>query len=188
MSDTANAEVWLAVPGYEGFYEVSDHGRVRSFHNFGHELKREPKMMNPTKERYGYLQLTLCKNAVHEQIKVHQIVARAFMPQEQSGMQIDHINGDKTDNRLVNLEWVTPKENTIRSVATGLKPAGERHVMHKLTQAEVNKIRRLYKTGDYSHRKLGKMFGISHCVAGKIIRNEMWRDRNGKSNTKPTSS
>ena len=174
QSKPTQTEIWLPVPGYEGLYDVSNFGRVRSYHNFGFKRREIPKMITPSKERYGYLQLTLCNNAVHKQIKVHQIVAMAFLPPNPGGMQIDHINGIKTDNRAENLEWVTPKENTLRSVEMGLKPRGERHGNHKLTQSQVNEIRSLYKTGDYSHRKLGKMFGVSHAVIGDIIRNKTW--------------
>ena len=171
---TTQKEVWLPVPEYEGLYDVSNLGRIRSYHNFGYELKREPRIITPSKERYGYLQITLCKQGKHKQTKIHLIVANAFMSPNPGGHQIDHKNGIKTDNRVSNLEWVTPKENTIRSVKLGLKPRGERHGNHKLTRAEVEKIRELYKGGGYTHRELGKMFGISHSVAGKIIRKEMW--------------
>lgn len=181
-------EEWLPVPGYDGLYEVSNLGRVRSYHNFGFGRKKEPKLLKPTTDFYGYLQVTLCNNSVHEQTKVHKIVALAFLGVNPGGMQIDHINGNKEDNRAENLEWVTPKENTLRSVTTGLKPTGERHGMHKLTQSAVDEIRKLYKTGQYSHRQLGEMFGISHCVAGKIIRNEAWRDNNGQNHTKRKGS
>lgn len=172
------AERLVPITGYEGLYDVSNLGRVRSYHNFGFKRRDNPRMMNPTKERYGYLQLTLCKNTVHEQIKVHQIVARAFLPPNPGGMQIDHVNGVKTDNRVDNLEWVTPKENTLRSVKTGLKPKGERHWRHKLTKLQVDEIRSLYKTGNYTHRSLGEIFGVSHSVVGNVIRNQTWRDCN----------
>jgi hypothetical protein len=168
-------EVWKDVPDYEGLYQVNNFGNVRSYHNFGYELKKEPRTMKPLKTRDGYLYLTLCKDTVHKNMKVHRIVAMAFIPNELEELQIDHINGIKTDNRVSNLEWVTPKENTLRSVRLGLKPRGEKHGNSKLTYSQVERIRDLYKTGQYSHRQIGKMFGISHSVAGKIIRNELWK-------------
>jgi hypothetical protein len=174
MKQTQN-EIWKQIPNYEGLYDVSNLGRVRSYQNFGFALKDNPKMMKQTKNKYGYVGLTLCKKGKREQVEVHRIVARAFLPHSGCGMQIDHINGVKTDNRVENLEWVTPKENTLRSVANGLKPTGERHWKSKLTQKQVKEIRTLYKTGKYSHRKLGAMFGVTHVNIGQIVRNETWK-------------
>lgn len=167
-------EVWKPIAGYEGLYDVSDRGNVRSYQNYGFELKKEPKILRPTLNKYGYPTVTLCKNAKHKQKSVHRLVAETFIKTKNSALQIDHINGIKTDNRVTNLEWVTPKENTLRSVRLGLKPRGEKHGNSKLKQKEVEKMRELYKTGNYSHRKLGVLFGVSHCVVGKIIRNEAW--------------
>lgn len=172
-------EIWKAVPGYEGWYDVSNFGRIRSYHNYGNGRRREPRMIRATKDCFGYLQITLCLQAIHEQKKVHQVVASAFLPKGGVGMQIDHVNGVKTDNRADNLEWVTPKENTLRSVALGLKPSGERHWNHKLTEQDVSDMRELYSTGKCSHRKLGEMFGVSHNTVGRIVRGEGWRVEHG---------
>ena len=103
------------------------------------------------------------------------LLQKLFLPEPAPGLQIDHINGIKSDNRLSNLEWVTPQENTLRALAIGLKPSGERHGSSKLTQNDVDEIRRLYATGKYSHRRLGEMFGMSHSNIGKIVRNQLWR-------------
>lgn len=169
-----NREVWKPIAGYEGLYEVSNLGNVRSYQNFGFGLRKEPKMIKPSINSYGYLGLTLCKNTKHRYKTIHRIVAETFIKTEGAGLQIDHINGIKTDNRVTNLEWVTPKENTLRSVRLGLKPRGEKHGNSKLKQKEVETIRALYKTGKHTQRQLGAIFGVSHSVVGKIVRNEAW--------------
>ena len=137
-------------------------------------MRKEPKTLKAHKDKYGYPTVTLCKEGKRTQRTIHSLVADAFVTGKKEGLQIDHINGIKTDNRAVNLEWVTPKENTLRSVRLGLKPRGEKHGNHKLKKTEVDQIREMYKTGNYSQRKLGELFGVSNTVVGKIVRNKMW--------------
>lgn len=175
MDKQIDQEVWLPIPGYDDWYEVSNLGRVRSYHKFGWGRRIYPEIIKLYTTKRGYVQVSLTKDKVSRQKDVHRLVAYAFLGNPGAGMQIDHKNGDKTDNRAINLEWVTPQENTRRSLELGLKPTGERHGMSKLTQQEVDAIRLLYATGKYSHRKLGEFFGITHSSAGKIIRNEAWR-------------
>lgn len=169
-----NQEVWKPIVGYEGLYDVSNYGNVRSYQNYGFELKNEPKTLRQVLNRYGYPTVTLCKDTVHKQKTVHRLVAETFIQTDNYKLQIDHINGIKTDNRASNLEWVTAKENTLRSVRLGLKPRGERHGNSKLKQKEVEMIRELYKTGKHSQRKLGAFFGVSHWTIGQIVNNKMW--------------
>lgn len=96
-------ETWKAVQGYEGLYEVSDLGRVRSL-NYLHS--GEVKIMKPSKQRKGYLQVNLYKNGIAKKHKVHRLVALAFVEgYDLFKNQVNHINEDKTDNRAVNLEW-----------------------------------------------------------------------------------
>ena len=173
-------EYWLKVPDFDGWYEVSNLGRIRSYQNFGHQKRKTPIILKPNLDRYGYLCLTLCNKGKHKQVTIHSIVAKAFLPKPSPNLQIDHINGIKTDNRVENLEWVTAKENTLRSVANGLKPRGERHRNHKLTQENVYEIRRLYKTGDYTYSKIAEMFKVSKTVIRDIIKNKTWADDNVK--------
>jgi hypothetical protein len=175
MNPATQKETWKPVSGYDGLYEVSNLGRVRSYQNFGWGRKENPKLISLYTSKRGYVQACLCRNNKSIQKDVHRLVAEAFLTEPASGMQIDHINGIKSDNRLSNLEWVTPQENSLRAVAIGLKPSGENHGSSKLTQNEVDEIRQLYATGKYSHRQLGEMFGISHGNVGKIVRYQLWK-------------
>jgi hypothetical protein len=175
MNPATQKEIWKPVSGYDGLYEVSNLGRVRSYHNYGWGRKEKPQLISLYTSKRGYVQACLCRNNKSIQKDVHRLVAEAFLPEPAPGLQIDHINGIKSDNRVSNLEWVTPQENTLRALAIGLKPSGEKHRSSKLTQSDVNEIRKLYATGKYSHRKLGEMFEVSHGNVGKIVRNQLWK-------------
>lgn len=171
---TMTQEKWKPIDGYDGAYEVSSFGNVRSYQNFGYELKKEPKILRQTINSYGYPSVMLCKKGKRRYRAVHRLVAETFIKPENLSLQVDHINGVKTDNRVSNLEWVTPRENTLRSVRLGLKPRGEKHGNSKLKQKEVEIIRDLYQTGKHSQRKLGAFFGVSHWTIGRIVNNKMW--------------
>lgn len=116
-----NGEVWLPVVGYEGLYEVSNKGRVRTIErtilrnpDIGVGMPRTYKaQMKPLiKNRTGYYKVNLCKDGIHKQILVHQLVARAFIPNPNGYRCINHIDCDRTNNCVENLEWCTPKMNS----------------------------------------------------------------------------
>lgn len=96
-------EVWKPVVGYEGLYEVSNLGRVRSL--------RYKKIKKLSLTKYGYYIVGFCINYKNNVHLVHRLVAEAFLPNPNNLPEVDYINTDRTDNRLENLRWVTRKEN-----------------------------------------------------------------------------
>lgn len=99
-------ETWKPVKGYEGLYEISNFGRVKSL-KFGKE-----KILKSYKNKGGYLFVILCINGKCKAFKVHRLVAEAFLPNPEGFEQVNHKNEVKTNNCVENLEWCTPKYNS----------------------------------------------------------------------------
>lgn len=117
-------EIWKDIRGYEGKYQVSNCGRVKSLLKWYPLQKRyvqREKILKPSIMTKGYLGVKLCLNN-ERTFKLHRLVAEAFIPNPENKPQVNHINGDKTDNSVENLEWCTNKENSQHSHTTGLQP------------------------------------------------------------------
>jgi hypothetical protein len=107
-----NNEIWKDVPGFEGYYQVSNLGNIFSLIN--------NRKMKITINKRGYCQTMFCGNVKKKNIRVHIIVAKAFIPNTKNKPAVNHINGIRHDNRIENLEWVTNKENIAHAIKTGL--------------------------------------------------------------------
>lgn len=95
--------IWRDVPGFENLYTVSDEGDIYSI--------RRNRLIKPSLDRYGYLKVVLSRNGISTHTTVHRVVAKAFIPNPTDKPAVNHKNEIKTDNRAVNLEWVTNVEN-----------------------------------------------------------------------------
>ncbi len=109
-------EYWRPIPGYEGLYEVSSLGRVKSLPRFmdnrhGGKSLLKGRIMKLTPDTCGYLRVRLCKNCIQKSFKVHRLVALAFIPNPLNLPQINHRNELKDDNRVENLEWCDASYN-----------------------------------------------------------------------------
>lgn len=112
--------------------------------------------------------------------RVHRLVAEAFIPNPDSKPQVNHIDGNKLNNRVENLEWVTNKENSEHAIYTGLFVPGDCAEFGyinpgKLNFEKANEIRKLYSTGKYTHRQLGEIYNIERRQVSKIINNHNWK-------------
>lgn len=119
-------EVWKDIPKYEGLYQVSNLGRVRSLDkivcNKRGTYKRIGKIKAISNASYGYKSVGLCKDGIRKTWLIHILVAKSFIPNILGKKTINHINCDKTDNRVRNLEWATVSENIKHAYNNGKKP------------------------------------------------------------------
>jgi len=167
-------EKWLPIPGYEGRYSVSDQGDVMSMNYNRLDLL---KIMQPHKGRFGYLSIVLFKGnrETRRRFQVHQLVMLAFVGPRPEGLQINHKNGIKTDNRLANLEYCTATQNLQHALDTGLRRNlfGENHNMAKLTEAQVLEIKAKLAAGE-KQKSIAAEYHVSNATICLIANGKNW--------------
>ena len=171
-------EVWKDIPGYDGWYQVSNHSRVRSFRKNGFCDKRliRPKILTGSVKLNGYVKVHLRKGDDSKHISIHRIIAKAFIPNPENKPDINHIDGNPLNNNIHNLEWVTPSENAIHAFENGLRKSmkGEGHSNSILTKGDVFKIHDLYNKGVFK-KKIAKKFGIAQQTVSEIVTFRKWK-------------
>lgn len=173
-------EIWKDIPGYEGLYQVSNFGRVKSmgrvsFSGPHYSTKRKyPSKVLKHRLICGYPKVPLCKDGIVTDWRVHRLVLLAFIGE--SDLECNHKDGNRSNNNLNNLEYCTRSENVEHACRTGLwYHRGEKSPTAKLYEKDVINIRNMYKSGKYSMPKLSKMFGIGCSQIYRIIRRESWK-------------
>ena len=159
---------------YEGLYKIDENGNVFSVRN--------NKFLNTTVLPSGYEYVHLCNgNGKTKLLRVHRLVAEAFIQNPNDLPQVNHKDGNKLNNSVENLEWCTNLENMRHSIETGLRTVkGENNPSAKLTAKDVENIRKEYipKSKEFGTVALARKYGVSNVMIGKIIRYECWVDSN----------
>lgn len=165
------SERWTLVPGFP-HYEISDSGRVRRVVGTrgtpaGHELK-------PAVSKRGYLRYRLYNGSNEWSApSVHRLVLLAFVGPCPEGQEVNHKDGDKSNNALDNLEYVTPAVNHEHAVTNGLVAKGEKNGLAKLTAETVREIRDLAGRGA-SKRELANLFGVHRTRISQVLLGKAW--------------
>ena len=161
-------EQWRAVPDFDGYYEVSDAGRVRSTHA---RWKDRPKILRLKLDECGYPEVCLCVNGKPKNICVHRLVALAFHGVKRNALhrEVAHLDGVKTNNSAANLKWVSHAENMAHKRKHGTAK-GSRHPGAKLTEADVLRIKTRYAR----RSEIASDFGISVHTVSDIWRGRRW--------------
>lgn len=175
-------EKWKAVLGFEGFYEVSDCGHVRSvdrirrFVRGGRVVKarHRGRVLLPGLDTSGYFMVNLYDDERRKCALVHRLVLSAFDRPPEPGEEGRHLDGVRTNNVLSNLAWGTAADNTADKMRHGTAwvPLGEAHGRSKLAAKDVRAIRAV--GGTETQAALARQFGISQAYVGRLLQHKTW--------------
>ncbi|MBY4799914.1 NUMOD4 motif-containing HNH endonuclease [Burkholderia cepacia] len=167
-------EVWKSVVGFEGLYEVSNEGRVRSLERRRKTVQgnqRWPgKLLTRFTDSTGYWYVNLSNGAKARKLAVHTLVLEAFVGPKPDGCQCRHLDGDRKNARKGNLQWGTPAENAADRIRHGMSGRGERSPSAKLSAEQVHEIRE----STQSSLALAKLLGVSGSTIRAIRLRTNW--------------
>lgn len=164
-----NNELWLDISEYENLYQVSNCGRIKSL-NYRRTGKEQ--ILKQATNKDGYKFVSLRKNGKGKTFTVHRLVAKAFIPSIENKVEINHIDCDKTNNCVSNLEWCTHKENTdYRDLKNPKTWISNKH----LTKEEVDMIKREKQAGK-NYKKIWEQFSDKISLSGfeKVWYGQNW--------------
>lgn len=176
------SEIWKDIPNYEGLYQVSNIGRVRSLdrrvRNKNYTQLKKGIILKFYFSKNGYHRVKLSKENKSKHYQVHRLVLYAFI--KVSDLEVNHKNGKTDDNKLSNLEYCTPSENIKHAYATGLMKArdftGEKNNMSRYTEWDIKIIRKLYNNTKYwNQKRIAELFKTNSGSVCQIVNKKIWR-------------
>lgn len=181
-------ETWKDVKGFEGKYQVSNFGNVRSIPRKvkgtnGKIQNRKGVLKKFRKDKNGYLTVNFYTRKGNRSKKVHRLVAETFIENTNNHKEVNHIDGDKINNHVKNLEWTDRQGNINHSVKKGLVLKGEKCPGAKLTNQQADEIRELYATKKYKQIEIAEMYGITDGQISRIVNNLAYKTE-GKINVR----
>ena len=177
MTNHRITETWKPVVGFEGLYEISDFGRIKSLDRMiqrrGHTKLLRGRLLTSSVNGAGHLQINL-SNENKKSFKVHRLVLEAFTGPCPQGLECCHNDGNHVNNHIENLRWDTRSSNIMDRVDHGVSNRGERQGSSKLTEDQVHQIRTLCKHSDIPQREIGGMYGVNQQTVSKIHTRIRW--------------
>lgn len=172
---TIPPEEWRPVVGYKGWYEVSSLGRLRRIRPSRGAIPG--RFLRPWASGWGYCVTRLSREDVDHMYPVHTLVAEAFLGSRPTAAhEVNHKDGNKTNDALSNLEWTTRGENNRHAIRAGLRPPlrrrGSRHGMSKLTETDVLVIRQM--KGKMYQRRIARWFNVTEGMVSLILHRRNW--------------
>lgn len=165
-------EQWKHVVGYEGFYEISNIGRVKRLPRLSHQIAT---IVNPILTPYGYFICSLGKNKKHRNYFIHRLVAIAFIENPRNCSDVNHLDGDRKNYKLENLEWCTRGENHKHAFRTGLRHQnGDKNQSRKLNSRHVKEIVSRYTPNVYTREMICQDYHIDISTVRDILNGESW--------------
>lgn len=182
FTQTPAIEEWRAVPGFEGYYEVSSHGRVRSLDRlctggrWGNMRRRKGRVLAQVRDkRDGRFHVILAKDKKHTTYRVSTLVALAFIGPRPLGLEVCHLFDDKSDNSVGSLYYGTHQQNCDDRTRNGKTMRGEKATGAKLTANNVREIKSaLREPGKYTQAELGERYGVTREAISGIARGKNW--------------
>ena len=177
-------EIWRDIPDYEGIYQVSNLGRIKSLDRYVKRGKsgffKEGQIQKLQNNGNGYLYKQLKHEGRHRNFYIHRLVLMVFIGERPDGMVICHKDGDTTNNNLNNLRYDTPLENNIDQFRHGIEKG-------KLSNNDVLKVRKMYKDG-YKTKEISEFFNVGKWVVQRINSGEnySWLNDDGTINKSKT--
>lgn len=151
-------------------YLVTENGRVWS--------EKHKKFLKPNIGKTGYYKVSLYINEKAKTCNIHRLVAELYLENPNNYSVVNHLDCNKLNNEYSNLEWCTTKMNVHHALKQKRIPVGENNYLAKVTEKDVKEIRELYKTGKFSQRDIGEIYGLKRSTTRDIIFRDTWKHVN----------
>lgn len=173
-------EIFKPIKGYEGYYEVSNFGRIKSLPKKWSVGKKGETFLKPGNRKSKglvYLFVVLCVNKIKKYVSVHRLVAMHFCDNKDNGGVVNHLDSNTFNNNYKNLEWTTSSGNAIHGFSYGFRKGmkGDNHPMSKYKKEDILKIRELYESGLYSQSAIAKMYNDRQNNISRIVLRQRWK-------------
>ena len=178
--DTMLEETWKDIEGFNGFYQVSNLGRVKSLGGWCGTAKKKERIRTLSHTKDGYLKVRLMYKGKDITCRVHRLVAEAFIPNPKNLETVNHIDGNKENNVVNNLEWCDRIYQMEHAYKLKLKTSrlGSDNTNAKLTDEDIKYIKSVYKkySREFNTVSLAKKFNVTNRVIGLIVNNKTYKN------------